>query len=86
MKTEIGQFGLELSLNYIDYELYPPTDLDQHRNVYDPADSDFSTVPIIRIFGRTDAGQNVCTLVHGVFPYMYIEYDGDLNPQTSKCD
>lgn len=81
MRNGVGNvdYGLEFSLNYLDYELYPPSDLDQKRHVSDPADSFHQNVPIIRIFGRTDAGQHVCSLIHGVFPYMYIEYDGPVN-------
>lgn len=76
MSDQDDSFGLEFSLNYIDYELYPPTSLDQRRARYDAPDSFHQIVPVIRIFGRTDAGQNVCSLIHGVYPYMYIEYDG----------
>ena len=72
---------MNFSLNYIDYELYSPTSLDQRRNECDPPDSYHLNVPLIRIFGRTDAGQNICAFVHGVFPYMYIEYNGQ-TPDT----
>lgn len=76
-------FGIEFSLNYLDYELYPPSDLDQRRHAFDPVDSFHQNVPIVRIFGRTDAGQHVCALIHGVFPYMYIDYDGSLEDEGS---
>ncbi|GAA5899314.1 DNA-directed DNA polymerase [Sporobolomyces salmoneus] len=39
-------------------------------------------VPVIRIFGATDKGQRVCAHVHGVFPYVYVEYKGKLDPDS----
>ncbi|ORY74589.1 hypothetical protein BCR37DRAFT_384406 [Protomyces lactucae-debilis] len=75
-------FSLQFSLNYIDYELYPPTPLDQQRNAFDSNDAHFQSVPVIRIFGRTDAGQHVCALIHGAYPYMFIEYKGKLDSHS----
>ncbi|KAG8420245.1 DNA polymerase zeta [Metarhizium acridum] len=37
-------------------------------------------VPVVRIFGSTETGQKVCAHVHGAFPYLYVEYNGDLAP------
>ncbi|BGP44636.1 DNA polymerase zeta [Rhodotorula kratochvilovae] len=39
-------------------------------------------VPVIRIWGATDRGQRVTALVHGVYPYVYIEYKGKLDPES----
>ncbi|TPX57882.1 DNA-directed DNA polymerase [Spizellomyces sp. 'palustris'] len=38
-------------------------------------------VPIIRIFGVTENGQKACVHVHQAYPYIYIPYDGPLDPQ-----
>ncbi|KKZ64515.1 DNA polymerase zeta subunit [[Emmonsia] crescens] len=38
-------------------------------------------VPVIRVFGATETGQKVCAHIHGAFPYLYIEYQGSLNPK-----
>ena len=42
------------------------------------------TIPVIRVFGATEAGQKVCAHVHGALPYLYIEYDGSLVPEDGK--
>lgn len=39
-------------------------------------------IPIIRVFGSTETGQKVCAHIHGAFPYLYIEYTGDLTPEV----
>lgn len=41
-------------------------------------------IPVVRIFGSTETGQKVCAHVHGAFPYLYIEYDGSLQPDDGR--
>ncbi|XP_059153946.1 uncharacterized protein LOC131939568 isoform X2 [Physella acuta] len=56
------------------YQAVPIPDLD-------PTYSEFrgtavKRVPVLRVFGSTPAGQKACMHIHGVFPYLYIPYDG----------
>lgn len=38
-------------------------------------------VPVIRVFGSTEHGQKVCAHIHGAFPYLYVEYNGPIDPE-----
>ncbi|KAF8249753.1 DNA/RNA polymerase [Wilcoxina mikolae CBS 423.85] len=62
-------------LNNIDFYRSSPTDLDPALPVVSAAEGT-PPVPILRIFGATESGQRVCAHVHGVFPYLYVEYPG----------
>ncbi|PYH98794.1 DNA polymerase zeta catalytic subunit [Aspergillus ellipticus CBS 707.79] len=73
----------QVRLNCVDHYQATPSELDPPLPYRDGASgkNDRSKVPVIRIFGATETGQKVCVHVHGAFPYLYVEYDGDLNPE-----
>ncbi len=73
-------------LNAIDHYQSQPTKFDPvlRRDVTPSQVHTQPTVPILRVFGSTETGQKVCAHIHGAFPYLYIEYDGGIDPDTSK--
>ncbi|XP_052087606.1 uncharacterized protein LOC127724637 isoform X3 [Mytilus californianus] len=58
-----------------DHYLCPPIpELDVQYS--DLTQSEIWRVPVIRVYGSTPSGQKTCMHVHGVFPYLYVPYDG----------
>ncbi|KAK9324185.1 hypothetical protein V1517DRAFT_318484 [Lipomyces orientalis] len=69
-------------LNCIDSYQAVPSSYDRKISpLGDSEEFEFYKVPIIRVFGNSDTGQKVCAHIHGVFPYLFIEYSGPLNKQ-----
>ncbi|KAL4942212.1 hypothetical protein BDV06DRAFT_192711 [Aspergillus oleicola] len=74
----------QVRLNCVDHYQANPSDLDPPLP-YREGNSDkgyWPKVPVIRIFGTTETGQKICVHVHGAFPYLYVQYDGDLSPEA----
>jgi DNA polymerase zeta len=82
-------------LNCVDHYQSPPTRFDPRLQCgdaplqgYGGAASrgygDTLEVPVIRVYGSTETGQKVCAHIHGVFPYLYIEYSGSLSPDIGR--
>lgn len=66
-----------IRLNCVDHYLAAPSDHDPplHQDAA-RAGKVLPKVPVIRVFGATPSGQKACIHVHGMFPYLYIEYKG----------
>ncbi|XP_055088091.1 DNA polymerase zeta catalytic subunit isoform X2 [Periophthalmus magnuspinnatus] len=65
-----------------DYYLASPVkDLDVCYSEF--RESEVKRVPVVRIFGATPAGQKTCLHLHGIFPYIYVPYDG-LEQQSER--
>ncbi|KAF8419727.1 hypothetical protein EV426DRAFT_614503 [Tirmania nivea] len=71
--------SFRVRLNNIDSYQARPSSLDPLLPSIKPGQAPRS-VPLIRIYGATETGQKVCAHVHGVFPYLYVEYTGSLVP------
>lgn len=68
---------IDIQINNADSYQAQPTTFDCQLN---PATRQhFAHVPIIRVFGSTSSGQNVMVHVHGVYPYLYIPFKGELS-------
>lgn len=71
-------------INNIDHYQTFPTPLDRNVNSLSSPHQRLNSIPIIRIFGTTQAGQHAMVHVHGVYPYVYVEYKGSLIPEDGK--
>ncbi|KAL3471303.1 hypothetical protein BJX99DRAFT_30807 [Aspergillus californicus] len=74
----------QVRLNCVDHYQANPSELDPPVPYRDgPTEKSYRPeVPVVRIFGTTETGQKICVHVHGAFPYLYIQYDGDLSPEA----
>ncbi|GES65350.1 DNA polymerase zeta catalytic subunit [Aspergillus terreus] len=76
----------QVRLNCVDHYQTTPTEFDPPLPYRDVAAGKYDRpkVPVIRIFGATETGQKVCVHVHGAFPYLYVQYDGSLQPEDVR--
>ncbi|KAF2435775.1 hypothetical protein EJ08DRAFT_603832 [Tothia fuscella] len=72
-------------LNCIDNYQASPTSLDPQLNRSKGlTQRNAPAVPVIRVFGATVTGQKVCAHIHGFFPYLYLQYDGELGDREVR--
>ncbi|KAF8909030.1 hypothetical protein CPB84DRAFT_1813269 [Gymnopilus junonius] len=67
---------LQVRISQIDYTLVPPGHLDN---------SSLPNVPVLRIFGSSSVGKTACVHVHQVYPYLFVQYLGKLDPNHVKA-
>lgn len=84
--TTAMQRPFKVRLNCIDTYQAAPTRYDPQlkKNIPPERLAKQPRVPVIRVFGSTDTGQKVCAHIHGVFPYLYVEYLGSLLPSDRR--
>ncbi|TRM66323.1 hypothetical protein BD626DRAFT_613855 [Schizophyllum amplum] len=66
---------LRVRINQIDHVMVQPGSLDK---------STFPWALVIRIYGASSVGRKACVHVHQVYPYFFVEYNGDLDPKRVK--
>lgn len=72
-----------LQLNYHDYYMTKPSSLlDTNYSKSLPLNK-FEHVPTIRVFGCLPSGHRVLCHIHGIFPYIFIPYDGKIEYDSS---
>lgn len=84
-------------LDVIDWHLTEPTDLDPPLAKVATCIADHDRyamsataqpqpplVPVLRIWGKRENGEQVLAHVHGVLPYLYIDYPGPYHAPESE--
>ena len=75
-------------LDVIDWYLTEPTDLDPPLAKIATCIADRDrypiSVPVLRIWGKRENGEQVLAHVHGVLPYLYIDYPGPYHAPESE--
>lgn len=71
----IKEPNLRVRINQIDWTVEPAGPLDN---------TALSKVPVIRIYGESSVGKKACLHVHQVYPYFFVEYLGQMDPNDGE--
>ncbi|CEP60152.1 DNA-directed DNA polymerase LALA0_S01e04192g [Lachancea lanzarotensis] len=86
--SALSQDLIHVQVNTYDAYHEFPGDFDRDTGLSLP-DRKFDAVPVIRVFGSLPSGHNVLCHVHGIFPYIFVPYDGrehdSLGVMRSRC-
>lgn len=86
--SPINPDWMHVQLNDYDFYMTKPGSLDTDHGNSLPMNQ-YSQVPVIRVYGCLPSGHQAMCHVHGVFPYIYIAYDGNLHDSSTlmiqKC-
>ncbi|CAB4252707.1 DNA-directed DNA polymerase [Maudiozyma barnettii] len=80
--SSLSEDEIHLAMNHYDFYMTKPTIIDRSFGESLPINR-FNKVPVIRIYGCLPSGHQVLCHIHGIFPYIFLEYDG-LNSDTSS--
>ncbi|KZO93552.1 hypothetical protein CALVIDRAFT_251995 [Calocera viscosa TUFC12733] len=69
---------LKVRITNVDYSQQVPGPVDRTESLF----ATLNKVPVLHVFGHTSAGQKACVHIHNVFPYLYIEYTDQLDPES----
>lgn len=67
---------------YDSYQTIPGI-LDRMAGVSSPTQQ-FTQVPVIRVYGSLPSGHNILCHIHGIFPYIFVSYDGQDNDSVDE--
>ncbi|CCH60643.1 hypothetical protein TBLA_0D01350 [Henningerozyma blattae CBS 6284] len=79
---------IHIQLNNYDWYMDRPSRLDVSHGDSLPMNK-FDQIPIIRVFGKLLSGHQVLCHIHGVFPYFFVPYNGEISDSSvvmnQKC-
>lgn len=88
MGSSLSNEQLNIQLNNYDFYMSKPTPLDRAHGISLPMNQ-YIRVPVIRIYGSLPSGHQVLCHIHGVLPYIFVQYNGEVSDSNAimnqKC-
>lgn len=83
--SPINPDWMHLQVNDYDFYMTKPSSLDTAHGKSLPMNQ-YSLVPVIRIYGCLPSGHQAVCHVHGIFPYIFISYDGGKHDSSTDIN